>query len=161
MLATERRCAARTQLGMPAFAPPTGEPPSSAGERRAPAAGAGLVRAPARRGPPPLPARFAVPKVVIRSAPVPPGTIPARRLQLQDVTSELDGADLPPVTPRSLATQAPGGSAGASSRSAATNGGRQGMLTALLVRLLSLLAPSLQLQRAPREDRSTASRRRR
>lgn len=157
---SERRAAARTQLGMPAVTLTPDEPSSSAGKSPAPAGAASPAPPPARRGPPPLPARFAVPKVIVAARPLLPDTVPARRLQLQDVTYELDTADLLPLALRRPAVSRPGGSTGAAAGSAAAPGGVRGVMAAVLVRLLALLAPSLQLQPVSRGDHSRRSRQR-
>lgn len=159
-LASERRCSARTQLGMPALTLPTDEPPCSPGKSTAPPCVADAVRPPARRGPPPLPARFAMPKVLVAATPLLPDTVPARRLQLQDDTCELDAADLLPIALERPATPAPVSQTRAVSPATAPRGIR-GMMATVLVRLLSLLAPSLQISPAPGADPRSRRRQRR
>lgn len=153
--AIERRVGARTQLGMPALTPPPSEPvasgrrPVDRGKSRT-----GASSAPPRRSPPPLPARFATPKVVVAAAPLLANTVPARRLQLQDVTCELDAADLLPLRARPLPTPARSTRTRTSRRSAPPRAvqGVRGLVAGLLVQLLSLVAPSLQVQPSRRRD---------
>jgi hypothetical protein len=149
--AIERRAGARTQLGMPAVTLPPSEPLAS--ERRPAHCGkgaAGTSSAPPRRSPPPLPARFATPKVVVAATPL-LATVPARRLQLQDVTCELDAAALLPLRAPPLPT--PGRSARTrTSRRSAPPRGVRGLMASLLVQLLSLVAPSLQVQPSRHRD---------
>jgi hypothetical protein len=150
---SERRCAARTQLGMPALLPPPSEPSatsrrsSSGNETGSPL----LAAAQPRRAPPPLPARFATPKVVVAAAPPLRDTVPARRLLLQDATCELDEADLLPLRQRPRPAPARG-AASAARHVTQRPRGMRGLLTGLLVRLLSLVAPSLQVQPSRRQD---------
>jgi hypothetical protein len=152
--ARERRPAARTQLGMPALTLPPGQPAAS--ERRPVDGGRssrGTSSAPPRRLPPPLPARFATPKVVIAAAPLLLDTIPARRLQLQDVTCELDPAELLPKRERSLTVPAHRAASSTLRRCARGPRGVRGLVASLLVRLLSLVAPSLQVRQSQGQDR--------
>ena len=149
-LATAQRSAARTQLGMPALVLPPDEPPRSAVVSTPAATLTGTAaRPPARRGPPPLPARFATPKVVVAATPLLPDTLPAQRLQLGDVTSEADADPLPLSLRRSTAparvahkSAAPTRMLRSSAAPAAAPGGLRGLLTAVLLKLLALLAPS-------------------
>lgn len=121
--------------------------------------------APARRGPPPLPPHLAVPKVIVASTPLLPDTVPARRLQLLDATDEIDTDELlpehlrSPLAPRERDRMAPPLATGARERrarraAAAPRGprGLRGLLARALVRLLSLLAPSLQPQPWPASE---------
>lgn len=155
-LPTERRCAARTQLGMPALTLPTDEPPPSTFESVRPASVA-AVSPPARRGPPPLPPHLAMPKVLVAPTPLLPDTVPAQRLQLQDDTCELDTADLLPLAlqRRSAAPPIPATRARSRAAAAAPRGVR-GLLATVLVRALALLAPSLQILPAPGSERPRA-----
>jgi hypothetical protein len=157
--ASGRRCGAQTQLGMPALPPAPHEAPRA--PESCPAALPSVAPAsPARprRGPPPLPARFASPKVIVAATPLLPDTVPARRLQLADVTCELDPADLLKIPARRRAAPAPAGPSLALRPAPATRGVR-GLVAGLLVRMLSLLEPSVQLQRVPRERVSRTGRR--
>ena len=152
--ARERRPAARTQLGMPALTLPPGQPATS--ELRPIDGGRSTTctsSSPPRRLPPPLPARFATPKVVISAAPLLLDTIPARRLQLQDVRGEIDPAELLPERERSLAVRAHRAAISTPRRCARRPRGVRGLVASLLVRLLSLVAPSLQVRQSQPEDR--------
>lgn len=135
----ERRCSARTQLGMPAWRQTSPEPSSAA-----PARVTNAVPPAPRHGPPPLPAHLGGPKVIVAAAPLPSRTLPARRLQLQDVTCDLATADR--LQLRSAAPPAPRHGASVPRRAVAAPHGVRGLLVKALTRLLSLLSPSLQAQ---------------
>ncbi len=167
-LAAERRPGARTQLGMPAWAQPPSEPPPSSAERsRTPSCAPDSALAPARRGPPPLPARFAAPKVMVAgSSRLLPDTVPAaRRLQLHDTIGELDPDDdllVPAPTPLPVRPSAPRArdQTLVMRRSASAPVGLRGLLVRTLLRLLALLAPSLRLPPLPDEGARRRTRRR-
>jgi hypothetical protein len=156
------RYGARTQLGMPALALPSEPAPGTAPNRTAPssdtpppsvvpAALAPPSVALPRRGPPPLPVRFAAPKVMVAATPLLPDTIPARRLQLSDVTCELDTADLLPVPAKRPAPRATAAVAASARHPAPQPRGVRGLVASLLVRLLSMLEPSTRVHTPPRE----------
>ena len=160
-LASDRRSGARTQLGMPALTPAPPKAPSAADTSRT--ALPSLVPPPTarpRRGPPPLPACFAAPKVIVAATPLLSDTVPARRLQLADATCELDAADLLPIPTRRAAARSPAELPRATPHAAPAQRGVRGLVANLLVRLLSLLEPSVQMQKLPRDkgNRSTLRR---